>query len=75
MIIIQLGNHGYFLKVDGYCIKKNPYCPEGYGIKITKLNGRANNWYATEFESVKALREFWNHNRIKIQLLIKMNKG
>ena len=75
MIKIQLGNNGFFLKVNGYCIKRNPYCSEGYGIKITKLDGIANNWYATEFASVKALREFWNENRIKIQLLIKMNKG
>jgi hypothetical protein len=68
MVKIQPGAYGYFLLVDGYCIKKDTL--SSFGIKVTKINGKANNWYATEFKSVKDLKEFWNFSKIKIQILI-----
>jgi hypothetical protein len=70
MVKIQFGKYGYFLLVDGYCIKRNPISV--HGIKITKIVGNAKNWYATEFASIKELREFWNHNKIVIQLLTRL---
>lgn len=72
MVKIKLGMNGYFLKVDGFCIKRdyNSYS----NIKVTKLEGKVNNWYATEFQSIKELREFWNHYKILIQFEIANKK-
>lgn len=58
-IQIQHGKLGYFLVVNNKAIKKDTtaFC----GFTTTELQfGHANNWIATEFVSIKALRDYWN---------------
>jgi hypothetical protein len=58
---ISTGALGYFLEIEGHAIKI-----DSNGIKATKLVYNANNWNATEFASLGALRSFWNSYRIII---------
>lgn len=58
-IKIQFGKFGYFLVVNGNAIKR-----EFTGdITATKINYNANNWIATEWQSVSHLKAFWNDYR------------
>jgi hypothetical protein len=60
-IKISTGALGYFLEIEGHAIKI-----DSNGIKATKLVYNANNWNATEFASLGALRSFWNSYRLII---------
>ncbi len=60
-IKISTGRLGYFLEINGYSIKI-----DSNGIKATKLVYNPNNWNATEFASIAALRSFWNAYRLII---------
>jgi len=74
MIKIQVSDYGYFLIVDGYSIKRDT--SNSYGIKITKFgNCKTNNFYASEFESISALRQYWNERRIPILMLVESTKN
>ena len=56
-IEIQKGKLGFFLVINGYAIKRNfvgDICATHLGIHD------ANNWIATEWDSIKSLRKFWN---------------
>jgi hypothetical protein len=55
-IEIQKGKLGFFLVVNGCAIKRN-FTGE---IIATKTNYEANNWIASEWDSIKSLRGFWN---------------
>jgi hypothetical protein len=69
-IKIQYGKLGYFLVINNKAIKidKTAFC----GFTTTELPfGRANNWIATEFASIKALRDYWTIYR---ELLITKTK-
>ena len=56
-IEITHGQHGFFLMVNGKAIKKDINASNGVMATQTP---EANNWIATEFASIKALREFWH---------------
>lgn len=59
---IQFGNYGYFLVINNKAIKQDP--ATFLGFKATELAFiYANNWIATEFATIKGLREYWNSNR------------
>jgi len=60
-ITISTGALGYFLEIEGHAIKI-----DANGIKATKLVYNPNNWNATEFASLGALRSFWNAYRLII---------
>ena len=55
-IEIQEGKLGFFLVVNGFAIKKN-FSGE---IIVTQTNYKVNNWIATEWDSIKSLKAFWN---------------
>jgi hypothetical protein len=60
---IQHGKLGFFLLVNGYAIKRDFEC----NIIATKVDHLcANNWNATEWQSIKHLRSFWNDYRLII---------
>jgi hypothetical protein len=63
-IKISTGRLGYFLEINGYSIKIDSNATNG--IKATKLVYNPNNWNATEFASIAALRSFWNAYRLII---------
>lgn len=56
-IEIQNGKLGFFLVVNGFAIKRN-FMGEIYATYLNDYN--ANNWIATEWDSIKSLRGFWN---------------
>ena len=59
---IQFGTHGYFLVINNKAIRQDPNT--FLGFKATELTFiYANNWIATEFASIKDLRQYWNENR------------
>ena len=55
-IQIHKGKLGFLLKVNGYAIKRN-FIGE---IIVTKTNYPPNNWIASEWDSIKSLKGFWN---------------
>jgi hypothetical protein len=62
---IQFGTHGYFLVINNKAIKQDP--AYYLGFKATELTFiYANNWIATEFATIKDLRQYWNNNRNNI---------
>ncbi len=61
---ISTGALGYFLEIEGHAIKIDSNGING--IKATKLVYNPNNWNATEFVSIGALRSFWNDYRLII---------
>jgi hypothetical protein len=63
-IKISTGRLGYFLEINGHAIKLDSNGING--IKATKLEYNPNNWNATEFASIAALRSFWNAYRLII---------
>jgi hypothetical protein len=58
-ISIDSGNHGVFLKVNGFAIKK----AFDNNVLVTPCYGKPNPWIATEFVNVTSLREFWRGYR------------
>jgi hypothetical protein len=64
---ISTGALGYFLEINGCAIKIDSNGING--IKVTKLIYSPNNWNATEFASIGALRSFWNDYRTIILTL------
>ena len=62
---IQFGTHGYFLVINNKAIRQEPNT--FLGFKATELTFiYANNWIATEFATIKDLRQYWNNNRNNI---------
>jgi hypothetical protein len=59
---IKHGKLGFFLVVNGFAIKRDF---EG-DIIATKVYYSACNWNATEWQSIKHLRSFWNDYRLII---------
>jgi hypothetical protein len=60
---IQHGKLGFFLVINGHAIKRDF---EG-DITATKVDHLcANNWNATEWQSFKHLKSFWNDYRLII---------
>ena len=58
-IKITYGKYGCFLSVNGFAIKR----AFDNDILVTPCCGTPNNWIATEFVSIQALRKFWNDYR------------
>lgn len=66
-IKIHEGKLGFFLVVNGFAIKRN-FVGE---IKASYLNGcKANNWVATEWDSIKSMRSFWNEYKYIISAIV-----
>ena len=61
-IEITKGCLGYFLTVNGFHIKR------GFDGKIIARHSEypANNWIASEWDSIASLRKFWNDYRLII---------
>ncbi len=55
---IQTGSYGYFLKVNGKAIKLD--ANSFSGVRATECEAKPNNWIATEWASIEALRDFWH---------------
>lgn len=55
-IEISIGNHGFFLSLNGKAIKQN--CN---GLIEATETLKPNNWIATEFASLQSLRAFWTN--------------
>jgi hypothetical protein len=60
---IQYGKLGFFLVINGKAIKRT-WKGEIIATKVDPLC--ANNWNATEWQSLKHLRLFWNDYRLII---------
>ena len=60
-IKISFGKYGLFLKVNGKAIKRN--LNANNGVTATPCDAKPNNWIATEFATLTALRNFWNDYR------------
>ena len=60
-IKISFGQYGLFLEVNGKAIKRNPNASNG--VTATPCDSKPNNWIATEFATLNALRNFWNDYR------------
>ncbi len=59
-IKIHNGKYGYFLKIDSHAIKLDDNSFSG--VRATKCEHIPNNWIATEWASLGALKDFWNKN-------------
>lgn len=59
-IKIHYGKYGYFLKVNGKAIKRD--ANSFSGVIATCCDYKPNNWIATEWASLDALKDFWHKN-------------
>ena len=57
-IEIHNGEYGYFLKVDNKAIKRD--VNSFSGVRATECEYKPNNWIATEWASLKDLKNFWH---------------